>query len=104
MFKKNFEQICAKKGYNPTSVCTAIGISKSNYSNWDEHSIPRKTTIIKLANYLGVTENELIDEKNEPSEEEKKLVSLIQQLTDEETKELSNFVDYLISKRKKINL
>lgn len=101
MFKKKFEQLCAERNLSPCSVCEAVGISKSNYSNWNERTIPRKTTLIKIANYLGVSVEELTtDTKTTLSEEEKKLISLIAELTDEETKELSNFVDYLISKRK----
>lgn len=101
MFKTNFERICAEKGYSPTAVCIAVGISKSNYSNWNDKTTPRKTTLIKIAEYLGVSEEELtIGQKTTLTEEEKNLVSLIAELTDEETKELSNFVDYLISKRK----
>lgn len=101
MFKQNFERICVEKGYSPSAVCIAVGISKSNYSNWNEGTIPRKTTLIKIANYLGVSVEELTtDTKTTLSEEEKQLVSLIAQLTDEEVKELSSFVDYIISKRK----
>ena len=101
MFKQNFERICVEKGYSPTAVCIAVGISKSNYSNWNDGTMPRKTTLIKIAEYLGVSVEELTTgNKTTLSEEEKQLVSLIAQLTDEEVKELSNFVDYIISKRK----
>lgn len=101
MFKQNFERICVEKGYSPTAVCIAVGISKSNYSNWNDGTMPRKTTLIKIAEYLGVSVDELTTgNKTTLSEEEKQLVSLIAQLTDEEVKELSNFVDYIISKRK----
>lgn len=63
MFKKNFERICAQKGVAPTAVCIKIGLSNAVYSKWTEESIPRKTTLIKLANELGVTVEELLEEK-----------------------------------------
>ena len=63
MFKKNFELICAQKGVAPTAVCKKIGLTGSAYSLWTEESIPRKTTLIKLANELGVTVEELLEEK-----------------------------------------
>ena len=100
MFKQNFEKICVEKGYSPTSVCVAIGISKSNYSNWTDGTTPRKTTLIKIAEYLGVSVEQLTKKEKTTLSEEEKLVSLIADLTDEETKELASFVDYLISKRK----
>lgn len=49
---------------------------------------------------LGFTDEEKVEE-HQLSDEEKQLVSLIAELTDEEVKELSNFVDYIISKREK---
>jgi hypothetical protein len=54
-------------------------------------------TVQRIERALGIEE-----EKNAPeyTEEEKQLFELIQQLTDEEAKELSNFVDYILSKRK----
>jgi transcriptional regulator with XRE-family HTH domain len=54
-------------------------------------------TVQRIERALGIEE-----EKNAPeyTEEEKQLFELIQQLTDEEVKELSNFVDYILSKRK----
>ena len=57
---------------------------------------PRIETVQRIERALGLDKEQAI----EMTEEEKQLVSLIAQLTDEETKELSNFVDYIISKRK----
>lgn len=59
VFKENFTRICAKKGLSPTAVCLDVGISKSNYSNWNDNSIPRKTTLIKIADRLNVDISEL---------------------------------------------
>ena len=59
---------------------------------------PRIETVQRIERALGLDK-----EKSPPmelSEEEQELVSLISQLTDEEVKELTSFVDYIISKRK----
>ena len=58
---------------------------------------PRIDTLQAIERALGL-DNEKTS--SELSEEEKQLVSLISQLTKEEVKELSSFVDYIISKRK----
>lgn len=57
---------------------------------------PRIDTMQAIETALG------LNEKSPPilSEEEKELIALISELTDEETQELTSFVDYLISKRK----
>lgn len=69
MFKKNFEILCAKRNVAPTSVCREIGLSNAAYSCWDESSIPRKTTLMKIANYFGVTVEDLLAE--DPAQIEK---------------------------------
>jgi transcriptional regulator with XRE-family HTH domain len=53
---------------------------------------PRIDTLQAIERALGIS--------SEPKEETKELVSLIEQLTEEEVQELSNFIDFMISKRK----
>ena len=62
---------------------------------------PRVDTMQAIEKALGVIpgENEPAFDRT-PTEEEKQLLDLIMQLTDEETEELSNFVDFILSKRK----
>lgn len=59
---------------------------------------PRIETVQRIERALGISH----EQESLPAytEEEKQLFELIQQLTDEEAKELSNFVDYILSKRK----
>jgi transcriptional regulator with XRE-family HTH domain len=64
MFKENFIRICTEKGLSPSNVCIEAGISKSNYSNWNETSVPRKTTLIKIAQILNVDISELVSENH----------------------------------------
>lgn len=58
---------------------------------------PRLDTLQAIERALGIEE-----EKNAPeyTDAERQLFELIKQLTDEETEELSNFVDFILSKRK----
>ena len=62
-FKSNFEEVCADKGTSPTAVCNAVGITASAYSQWTDRTMPRKTTIIKIANHLNVPTERLTQEK-----------------------------------------
>lgn len=59
---------------------------------------PRTDTMKAIEHALGLTQEQ------EPAptytEEERKLFGLIEQLTDAEVEELSNYLDYLLSKRK----
>ena len=66
MFTENFIKICSAKRLAPSAVCRAIGLSNSAFSRWDDKSIPRETTLIKLADYLGVTVEDLLKEDIQP--------------------------------------
>lgn len=57
---------------------------------------PRTDTVQAIERALGL-DKEVVQGI---SAEERELIELVKQLTDEETKELSNFVDFIISKRK----
>lgn len=88
MFKENFVRICAEKGLSPTAVCTAIGLSNSTYSQWSKDSIPRKTTLLKLAEYLDVSVEELVAN---PNQNEKNLPSPAQSLNETEAELVKAF-------------
>ena len=59
---------------------------------------PRIDTMQAIEAALGIEEKPFTEK--ELSKEEKELALLISQLNEEEVNELSNFVDYIISKRK----
>ena len=62
---------------------------------------PRIDTMQAIERALGLDKaQEYFFDVSGLSENEQKIVANISQLTDEETKELSSFIDYLISKRK----
>jgi transcriptional regulator with XRE-family HTH domain len=65
MFKQNFINICIERGIAPTVVLKNIGISHATFSNWNDDSIPRPTTITKIANYFGITPEDLLREPKE---------------------------------------
>ena len=59
---------------------------------------PRIDTMQAIERALGITQ----EQKTAPeyTEAERKLFGLIEQLTDAEVEELSNYLDYILSKRK----
>ncbi len=58
-----------------------------------------ETKIIAFAKALDTTPAYIMG-WDEPTKEKNELIDLINQLNEDETKELLNFVDYIISKRK----
>ena len=73
MFKDQFIKICNERGVAPTRVCRDIGISAATYSCWTKDSMPRRTTLLRLADYLGVPVDYLLGNALEPEESPKKL-------------------------------
>ena len=71
----------------------ALNTLKNIFRGKTEH--PRIDTMQAIEHAL-----ELDKLETDFSEEERKLASLIAELTDDEVKELSSFLDYIISKRK----
>lgn len=100
MFKENFIKLCNKAGKTPTAVCAEIGLSNAAYSKWDEKSVPHRATLLKIADYFGVSVDYLLGRDLSTAPEDARLISLIKTLTAEEKTALENFINYLIKKRK----
>lgn len=93
MFKENFIRLCNERGEYPSAVCKKVGITPAAFSQWTEDTVPRKTTLVKVADYFGVstdyllgTEHEFLQtfaqEKDPPkiSESEEKLLELFREV------------------------
>lgn len=55
MFKKIFTELCNGRGEAPSAVCERVGLSNSAYSKWDETSVPRTATLMRIAEYFNVS-------------------------------------------------
>ncbi len=55
MFKTIFTQLCNEKNQSPAYVCEQLGLSNSVYSKWTDTSLPRRATLMKIAQYFNVT-------------------------------------------------
>lgn len=60
MFKQNFINICTERGIAPTAVLRQIGLSNATFSCWTENSVPRQTTLKKIAGYFDITVEDLL--------------------------------------------
>lgn len=79
MFKKNFINLCNAHGVPPTTVCVTLGLSKTAFSKWDENSVPRQATLYKIADYFGITVEQLLAEPEEPARTPDDRLSLMEQ-------------------------
>ncbi len=59
MFWNNFVNLCNHKGKSPNGVCADLGYSTAIASKWKKGATPRDTTLQKIADYFGVTVDDL---------------------------------------------
>ena len=67
MFWKNFVVECAKKQKTPAGVVEELGISNSMPTSWKKGVVPRAKTQKLIADYFGITVEELMGTKKEPA-------------------------------------
>lgn len=72
MFKEIFIRLCNEKGVTPSKACRDVNIAPATFSCWDENSVPRQATLLRIADYFGVTVDYLLGKEQEkkPSETE----------------------------------
>lgn len=78
------------------SDITGVPLQTIKYIFTGRTLYPRIDTVQAIEKALGLDK----DVVSGISSEDRELIELIKQLTDEETKELSTFVDFIIAKRK----
>lgn len=65
MFYDNFVKLCAEKGQKPTPTAKEIGFSSAALVKWKNGTTPRGNALQKIADYFGVTVNDLLAEPGE---------------------------------------
>jgi transcriptional regulator with XRE-family HTH domain len=110
MFKENFERLCNGINKAPTTVCQEIGLSNAVYAKWNEKSIPHRSTLIKIADYFGVTPESLVaenEQKKSPSEvdEDKilkdEIAKIFSNLLPEQQEQAKVYLRYLLDTQEK---
>jgi len=60
-----FKKRCKEKGYSPSSLVVALGLSTSNITNWKNGGNPSYETLIKMSQILECSTEYLLQEKND---------------------------------------
>lgn len=69
MFWNNFEALCAKKGVSYNAAAADVGVrSSGTVTGWKNGAKPRGPVLKRLADYFGVTVEELTGEAPEQKE------------------------------------
>ena len=68
MFWDNFVSFCASNGESPNAVAAKLKLSSGSVTSWKGGTIPRETTLKKLADYFGITVDVLLyGQKEKPA-------------------------------------
>lgn len=67
MFWDIFYKVCIEQGTKPNPVAKQIGVSSSTVTSWKNGGIPNGETLLKLADYLGVSTDYLLGRTQEPT-------------------------------------
>ncbi len=65
----NFLRLCARDKITPAQVQRDLGLSKAAANKWKSGSIPHDATLMRVAEYFGVTTDELLGIENAPTPE-----------------------------------
>ena len=106
MFWENYVALCSKKGVAPNAVAAELRKSSGSVTAWKNGTIPRETTLKKIADYFEVSVDTLLyGQKEKPapiaeSELDNNIIKMLVSLTPEEFKQVDAFVQGLIAARK----
>lgn len=104
MFWKNFVTQCEKLEKSPTTVVEELGFKRPAVTSWKNGALPQVKNRKKIADYFGITVEELMGTKKEPAgegeltEDMKEILEYAQKMGPDERKA---FITLLKSNAKK---
>lgn len=106
-FFTNYNQLCKAAGKSANGVAKELGVASSSVTQWKRGSTPRPATIEMIAEYFGVTPEELLfgikKEPSIPTDEElskndamwEKREEISRMLPDLTSQQLSDIINYI---------
>lgn len=76
-----FLRLCNEKGKTPSAAALEMGLSKAMVSRWKKGSTPSDATVIKIADYFGLSPTDL---RKMEQDEKKPVTSEGNRLSDKE--------------------
>lgn len=104
MFWDNFVILCNENEKSPNAVCAELGLSTAIATKWKSGSLPRSTTIKKIADYFGVTTEALLTGQKEKapqdipeglSELDAKIIKVCSILPKEKKQQALSYLEFL---------
>ena len=105
MFYDNLDILCAERGITISRLLEILDLSRSSASRWKTKGyLPSRDTAKKIAEYFGMTVQELLDiEKapavNQDNERLERFHAAIRGLSPDQEDEALRYIEYLQSKQ-----
>ena len=104
MFYETYERLCSENGEKPYQLPMKLGAkSNSVVAQWQKGSVPRGEMLQKIATHFNVSVQYLLTGENEnsPAPEGAELIPGYSDLTEDEKKKVSDYIDLLLAARQK---
>lgn len=80
MFWNNLVAICNQHSTTPTALVNELGIAGGSVTRWKNGSVPRDTTLKKIADHFGVTTDYLLNGPKADPDDTDEMTELLQEL------------------------
>lgn len=67
MFWQNYQQLCWAAGKGTTALAVELGFSNATATGWRNGAMPRPAGLKKIADYFGITVEELLADNEKPA-------------------------------------
>ena len=100
MFWENLIALCAKNEITPSALVKKLSIANGAVTKWKNGAIPHQTTLHKIADYFGVTTEQLVndlplEELKGLDEKDTEILNMYSRLSDEHKKQALSYLQYL---------
>ena len=93
MFYDNYLRLCNRRGISASAAALEMGLSRAAVTGWAQGNTPRDSTLRRIADYFGVT----VDELREVLRQNGVRILLdadAKDFTPEEIREIANFIKF----------
>ncbi len=110
MFWDVFLSLCSQHGKKPNPVAAELGFSSGSVTAWKNGRVPKDESLRKIASYFDVSVGYLLGYETERpaasdtaagSPAKQRFLLLAEQLDESDLMQLSEYMEYLLAKRKR---
>lgn len=105
MFYENLNKLCEKRVIKLTPLLKELKISTGNITRWKNGSVPNSSTLIKLAEYFGVSTDELLGVPDKDGSEDLRFAFSdingdLSDMSEEDIEDVRNYIAFKKAQKK----